>query len=181
MPANTPPADSSPPFSQRFLRDCLGRFATGVTVIATRDRSGAPVGLTANSFGSLSLDPPLVLWSLGVGGASVDAFKDASHFGVSVLAGDQVALARQFSQRRPDRFAGVALTEPAAAPLIRGAIAWFECRQLSHQVQGDHLIFIGRVERCGLGDGEPLLFHDGRLALPHDLSARLPRNLDENS
>lgn len=167
--------------TQRFLRDCLGRFATGVTIIATRDAAGRPVGLTANSFGSLSLDPPLVLWSLGRHAFSAPIFQAASHFGVSVLAGRQVELARRFAQRRDDRFDGVALrASDASVPLIAGAIAWFECRRVGEQLQGDHLIFIGEVEQCGHAGGEPLLFHDGRLALPHDLAERLPRELGDD-
>ena len=101
------------------LRSALGRFATGVTVITCRDGDGVLVGLTANSFNSVSLDPPLVLWSLSKRAKSLEAFRTATHFGVNVLAWDQVEIAQRFSSRIPDRFAGIAFHEgEGGVPLL---------------------------------------------------------------
>jgi flavin reductase (DIM6/NTAB) family NADH-FMN oxidoreductase RutF/flavin-dependent dehydrogenase len=161
-------------FDRRDFRRALGQFATGVTVITTRDAEGRRVGLTANSFTSLSLDPPLVLFCLDRGAPSLPAFLDCTHFGVNVLAADQHHLSRQFATPSMDKFAGVeALDGPGGVPLLEGVIARFTCRNTAHHEGGDHLIFVGEVEDYEAFEGEPLVFHSGfyRVATRHPEAA----------
>ncbi|WP_332875207.1 flavin reductase family protein [Variovorax sp. IB41] len=149
-------------FDRRDFRKALGQFSTGVTVITTRAIDGRRVGMTANSFSSVSLDPPLVLWSLARQAPSVADFTGASHFAINVLAANQHHLSRQFSTPQADKFASVDCCEgTAGVPLLEGAIARFVCRNVKQYDGGDHLIFIGEVERYDRLDGEPLVFHSG--------------------
>jgi 3-hydroxy-9,10-secoandrosta-1,3,5(10)-triene-9,17-dione monooxygenase reductase component len=150
----------------RHLRNALGRFTTGVTVVTCRDAQGQFVGLTANSFNSLSLEPPLVLWSLRTASPSLAAFQAAPRFAVNVLAESQVELSRRFASRSEDRFAegGWALGEHGA-PVLAGSAAVFECESVSHQVAGDHHLFIGRVLACAEAPVSPLLFQAGHYRL----------------
>ncbi len=154
----------------RELRRALGQFATGVTVVTTRDEDGRRVGVTANTFTSLSLDPPLVLWCLDRGAPSLPAFRAASHFAVNVLSTGQHYLSRQFATPADDKFAGVACESgPGDVPLLTGALARFVCRNTRHVEAGDHVIVIGEVERFESFPGEPLVFHSGayRVATRH--------------
>ena len=146
-------------------------FATGVTIVTARTPAGALIGLTANSFNSLSLSPPLVLWSLSQAAGSMPALSTGSHYAINVLAADQKALAERFAGRRDDRWDGVAYTEGASgAPLISGAAASFECFNRSRYEEGDHVIFVGEVERCSHQPGAaPLLFHGGKFYSEHPL------------
>ena len=146
-------------------------FATGVTIVTARTPAGALIGLTANSFNSLSLSPPLVLWSLSQAAGSMPALSTGSHYAINVLAADQKALAQRFAGRRDDRWDGVAYTEGASgAPLISGAAASFECFNRSRYEEGDHVIFVGEVERCSHQPGAaPLLFHGGKFYTEHAL------------
>ena len=146
-------------------------FATGVTIVTARTATGELIGLTANSFNSLSLSPPLVLWSLSQAAGSMPALSTGSHYAINVLAADQKALAERFAGRRDDRWAGVAYTEGASgAPLISGAAASFECFNRSRYEEGDHVIFVGEVERCSHRPGAaPLLFHGGKFYSEHAL------------
>ena len=149
-------------FDRRDFRKALGQFTTGVTVITTRGIDGRRVGMTANSFSSVSLDPPLVLWSLARQAPSVGDFTGASHFAINVLAAHQHHLSRQFSTPQADKFGGVDCCEgTAGVPLLNGVIARFVCRNVKQYDGGDHLIFIGEVERYDRFDGEPLVFHSG--------------------
>ena len=144
------------------LRSALGRFATGVTVVATRGPDGAPLGFTANSFNSVSLDPPLILWSLGRASVQLEAYRGASHYAVNVLNAGQEALARQFAARGADRFAGVEWREGlGGAPVLPGCLAVFECGHEAVHPAGDHELFIGRVLRCTEAEGRPLTFFGG--------------------
>ncbi len=146
----------------KALRHCLGQFGTGVTVIATRAADGHLVGLTANSFGALSLDPPLITWALRVTSPSLPAFDAAERFVVSVLAEAQVEVSRQFASHGKNKFDGVAYAQNQhGLPLIHGAAAWFECRTVSRQFAGDHCLFIAEVESFTSADTAPLLFHAG--------------------
>lgn len=156
------PIPKSPDELKRELRRALGQFGTGVTVIATCAPGGRQIGLTANSFGALSLEPPLVLWSLRTNSPSLPAFEAAGRFVVNVLAEAQVDLSRNFASSSADKFEGVpcALNEHGM-PLLHGAAAWFECKTLSHQIAGDHCLFIAEVERFTSADAAPLLFHAG--------------------
>ena len=144
------------------LRQALGRFVTGVTIVTCRDEHGAPVGLTANSFNALSLDPPLVLWSLRQASSTIGAFSAASHLAVNVLAADQVDLSRRFARPSSAKFdAGEWSDGQGGAPLLAGCVAVFECRRRSHHAAGDHVLFIGEVERIGGSSATPLVYHAG--------------------
>lgn len=157
-------------FDRRDFRRALGQFATGVAVITTRAIDGRKVGLTANSFSSVSLDPPLVLWSLVRQSPTLADFSGASHFAINVLAANQHHLSRQFSTPQPDKFSGVDCVEGTArVPLLNGVIARFVCRNVRQYDGGDHVIFIGEVEKYERFDGEPLVFHSGyyRVATRH--------------
>ncbi len=165
--------DSTRPFTERHFRDALAQFATGVTVISTRAPDGRYVGFTANSFNSVSLDPPLILWSLAHGGGNRAVFETASRYAVNVLAHDQVELARRFSRPHADRFAGVPYRIGAAgAPLIEGCVAWFECRHHAIHRAGDHVLFIGEVDTCERRTGVGLVFHHGRYGTTHSLTEK---------
>lgn len=166
-------------FDADGFRKALGRFATGVTIITTRDAAGAPVGLTVNSFNSVSLDPPLVLWSLATQAHSLDAFLGASHWAVHVLSSDQEALSARFARRGEDKFAGADVeTGLGGIPLLRGCSARFQCRTTVSHEGGDHRIFIGEVLDFDRTDAAPLVFHAGRYAHATRRESRdtLPRN-----
>ena len=154
----------APSFSTQDFRSALGTFATGVTIVTARDATGNAVGLTANSFNSVSLSPPLVLWSLARSAGSMPAFARGSHYAINILAADQRDLAERFAAKGADRFAGVAFREGiSGAPILQGACAAFECFNRSQYEEGDHIIFVGEVERCERRDGAlPLIFHGGR-------------------
>ena len=161
----------SPNFSSTEFRHALGMFATGVTIVTARAASGELIGLTANSFNSVSLSPPLVLWSLSRLAGSMGAFSAGSHYAINILSADQQALARQFATKDIDRFAGVAFSQGAGgAPVLEGSVASFECFNRSQYEEGDHVIFVGEVERCSHRTGaSPLLFHGGRYYAEHPL------------
>lgn len=154
----------APSFSLREFRAALGMFATGVTIVTGRDANGQRIGLTANSFNSVSLQPPLVLWSLARAAGSMPVFTRGSHYAINILAAEQRELAERFSSKSSDRFAGVSFREGAGgAPLLDGSAAVFECFNRSRYEEGDHVIFVGEVERCERRPGaQPLIFHGGR-------------------
>lgn len=161
----TPPRQAQPPsFSAQEFRAALGMFATGVTIVTARTADDRVIGLTANSFNSVSLTPPLVLWSLSRAAASMAVFSAGSHYAINVLAADQKALAERFAMKGADRWSGVTFdTGAGGAPLLHGAAATFECFNRSRYEEGDHVIFVGEVERCTHRTGAmPLLFHGGR-------------------
>ncbi|HEY2863160.1 MAG TPA: flavin reductase family protein [Casimicrobiaceae bacterium] len=148
---------------ERRFRDAMAQFATGVTVIAAPLRAAEYVGFTANSFNSVSLDPPLIVWSLARHSRSLAAFESAAHYAVNILAQNQVELARRFSRPHADRFAGVDFRLGAAgAPLIEGSVAWLECRHHALHPAGDHMLFIGEVEACAFRAASPLVWHGGK-------------------
>jgi len=156
-------AASPQAFESRQFRDALAEFATGVTIICARTGDGRYVGLTANSFNSVSLVPPLILWSLSRRSSSLPAFEAAERYSVNVLAADQTELARRFSRPHKDRFAGVRYRMGwADAPLIDGCAAWFECRHHERHRAGDHMLFVGEVATCERTQGRGLVFHHGR-------------------
>ena len=160
-----------PDFSPRDFRAALGMFATGVTIVTARTASGELAGLTASSFNSVSLDPPLVLWSLGRAAGSMAAFSNGQHYAINVLATDQQALAERFAARDVDRWQGVDFVEGVSgAPLLTGCVATFECFNRSQYIEGDHVIFVGEVERCTRrARAAPLLYHGGRFYTEHPL------------
>lgn len=157
------PRDVSEPFDTRHFRNALSQFATGVTVITTRSDAGRFIGLTATSFNSVSLDPPLVLWSLASTARSLPVFTHNTHYVVNVLAADQVALADRFSRKIDNRFDGVEFELSATGlPILKGAAAWFECKNRSRYAEGDHVIFVGEVEHCDVQPQPALVFHSGK-------------------
>ncbi len=155
---------SAPSFSAQEFRAALGMFATGVTVVTAIDDTGRPIGLTANSFNSVSLSPPLVLWSLSRLAGSRPVFSAGSHYAINILAADQHPLAERFAAKDIDRFEGVTFRGGAGgAPVIEGSAAVFECFNRSQYEEGDHIIFVGEVERCERRAGAlPLIYHGGR-------------------
>ncbi len=146
--------------TERDFRDALGRFATGVTVVTTQSDKG-PLGITANSFASVSLDPPLVLWSPARASQRFPAFEAAERYAIHVLGSDQIDLCRRFSRDGLD-FAGLDwIAGEDGVPLIEGCLARFDCRRTAVHDGGDHLIVVGRVLQAGVRDGVPLLFSGG--------------------
>lgn len=147
---------------ERF-RAALGQFATGVTVVTTTTPDGIPVGLTVNSFSSVSLEPQLVLWSLADGSPSLRAFSDRGAFAINILATDQRHLGLRFSQKINNKFNGVDYEFGFRdLPLISGALAQIECETHSEIPAGDHVIFIGRVVNLRSRQGAPLVYHASR-------------------
>ena len=144
----------------RDLRRALGSFATGITVVTARAPDGRIAGVTANSFCSVSLNPPLVLWCLAGSAPSRAVFAHASHFAVHVLAEDQLHLSDRFCKPSRNKFAGLETAEGlGGAPILEGVVALFECsREQRHDV-GDHVILVGRVERYHHTSRPPLVFH----------------------
>ncbi|HUP92399.1 MAG TPA: flavin reductase family protein, partial [Solimonas sp.] len=152
-------------FDATEFRKALGSFATGVTIITTRAADGAPLGLTVNSFNSVSLNPPLVLWSLAESSLSLPIFRAASHWAVHVLAADQDQLSARFARRGEDKFAGLDVETGAGdVPLLRGCTARFQCRTAFQYEGGDHTIFVGEVLAFDRSEAAPLVFHSGRYA-----------------
>ena len=148
------------------FRNALGAFTTGVTIVTTRDAAGHDVGLTVNSFNSVSLDPPLVLWSLARSSASLPAFVEAQSFAVHILGARQEALSNRFAQRGTDKFAGLALARGhGGVPLLDGCAARFECRTAYRHEGGDHEIFVGEVMTFEHFDESPLVFQKGGYAV----------------
>lgn len=145
------------------LRAALGAFATGVTVVTALAPNGRHIGLTVSSFNVVSLEPPLIVWSLGLRSHSLLAFRKADRYVVNVLALDQAELSQRFAMPQEDKFANLDLAYGlGGVPLLPGCCAWFECRNEVQYAGGDHLILIGHVERYARTDKEPLIFHNGR-------------------
>jgi flavin reductase (DIM6/NTAB) family NADH-FMN oxidoreductase RutF len=153
-------------FDRRAFRNALGCFATGVTVVTTVTDAGEPVGLTANSFSSVSLDPPLVLFCLDRASHNLDAFRAAGRFAVNVLGDDQRDLSVRFSTTIGDRWDGVVWERwETGAPVLNGCLAALDCETEAIHEGGDHVIIVGRVKRlAAVADGKPLLYFRGNYA-----------------
>ena len=148
-------------FSERELRDAMGCFATGVTVVTTMTDRG-PLGMTVSSFASVSLDPPLVLWSPARKSARFAAFEAASHFAVHILSEDQRSLAETFAKSGIEGFDNLVYSLGLGeAPLLNGCSARFECSHSAGHDGGDHLIVVGEVLRISTCDKPSLLFYRG--------------------
>ena len=157
---------AAPSLDARSLRAALGGFATGVTIVTCRDAQGSAVGLTVNSFNALSLEPPMVLWSLRLASPSLAAFDQARHFAINVLAEAQVELSRRFAATLPAKFDdGLWARGVAGMPVLAGCAATFECEVASHQLAGDHRLYIGRVVAASSQAVPPLVYHAGRYHL----------------
>jgi 3-hydroxy-9,10-secoandrosta-1,3,5(10)-triene-9,17-dione monooxygenase reductase component len=154
---------SSRPLDADAFRDVLGRFASGVTIVTTRDADGRDRGMTVSAFSSLSLDPPLVMACIGHDATIAGSVSAAGFFGVSVLAEDQVPLSRRFADPDADRFDGVAfLRGRSGVALLDGALAHLECRIVARHEAGDHTIVVGEVLAGSAREGRPLVHHHGR-------------------
>jgi 3-hydroxy-9,10-secoandrosta-1,3,5(10)-triene-9,17-dione monooxygenase reductase component len=150
----------------QHLRLALGRFSTGVAIVTCVDAQGERIGLTANSFNSLSLDPPLVLWSLRETSVSLPVFTAAGRFAINVLSEAQVDLSRRFAARGDDKFAeGVWSMGEHGSPVLAGCAAVFECVTHAQHVIGDHTLFIGRVLACAETPLPPLVYQGGHYRL----------------
>lgn len=161
----TSPGAAIDPFE---LRRCLGSFVTGVTVITVLDESGAPIGMTANSFNSVSLDPPLIVWSLRTNARTFPIYSAAKRFVVNILSEEQVDISNRFAKSGADRFEGVAVKPGIdGVPLIDGCAAYLECRTEATYPGGDHLLFLGRVERIVSSGRKPLAFGAGKYMVVH--------------
>jgi flavin reductase (DIM6/NTAB) family NADH-FMN oxidoreductase RutF len=146
----------------KAFRRCLGKFATGVTVVTCCDGDGHPCGITANSFSSVSLEPPLVLWNIAKVSHSLQAYLDASHFVINVLGADQESVSAHFARADHTQFDGIDYRlSDDGAPLLPDTLATFECRTHDIHDCGDHYIVIGEVTRFRTDDGVPLLFYNG--------------------
>lgn len=170
--------DGSSAPDSRLFRQALGRFSTGVTVVTTRAPGGERVGMTANSFSAVSLDPPLILWSIRNEAPSLPAFLDSGVFAVNILTQEQADLSHRFATPQEDKFAGVDCSDGhGGCPVLAAALALFECDLHQSIPAGDHQILLGRVVRASFDDAaSPLLFSSGRYAV----AARLP-NMDASS
>ncbi len=150
------------------LRTALGHFATGVTIVTTRDKAGAPIGMTASSFNAVSLDPPLILWSIGRNAYGYPAFAEAEHFAVHVLGNEHQEWSNRFGRASEEKFDGLTVSEGlGAVPLLSDCPARFECSVEHRYEGGDHMILVGRVlrmEYVSCNDVRPLLFHRGSYA-----------------
>jgi flavin reductase (DIM6/NTAB) family NADH-FMN oxidoreductase RutF len=160
-PANELASDQSP-IDPREFRNALATYATGVTIITAAADDGKPYGLTCNSFASVSLNPPLVLWSLVLYSSSLSVFQNARYFAVNVLGASQQSLANKFAKSSDDKFAGVDWAPGLGnAPLLVESVANFQCRAVNRYYGGDHVIFLGAVEAYSYNRKEPLLFARG--------------------
>jgi flavin reductase (DIM6/NTAB) family NADH-FMN oxidoreductase RutF len=156
-------APPRPELDARDFRNALGAFPTGVCLATTLGPGARPEGLTINSFSSVSLNPPLVLWSSSLYAQSLPAFQEGSHFVVNILAYDQIELSNKFAKQSDDKFIDVDHIIPeSGAPVIVGSAAHFECRNEFRHYGGDHIIFIGHVERFAYTDKPTLLFCRGK-------------------
>ena len=157
---------SQPPVTHqeftRAFRDTLGMFATGIAVVTTRAANGEAIGLTVNSFNSVSLDPPLIVLSLARHLQSLSVFEACEYYAVNVLSEDQQHLSQLFATRSDEKFAGLDIDEGLyGVPLLRGCCARFECRNTVRHEGGDHLLFLSEVVRFDREDHPPLIFHSG--------------------
>lgn len=157
-----PDGERLPAIDPAQFRSAMGQFPTGVAVISTLDGEGRPYGITVSSFASLSLEPPLVQWSLRRSAFSYPLFSEARHFAVNVLSDDQEAESRRFCASE-DRFAGAACEAGLfGLPLLQGALAWIECERVNEYAGGDHAVFVGQVLRVRHWPKRPLLHWQGK-------------------
>ncbi|MBT5765982.1 MAG: hypothetical protein HOI58_03905 [Kordiimonadaceae bacterium] len=163
----------APKIDARELRNCFGKFATGITVITSLAKDGSKIGLTVNSFSSLSIDPPMILWSLDNRSNNLVDLTEASHFAVNVLASDQLELSNNFANPADDKFDGVTIIEgKCGMPLLKDTVAYLECKNVHQYPGGDHTIFVGEVEDFEISNKKPLLYANGQ----YGLATRHPSN-----
>lgn len=159
----TPSISAEPAFDPRAFRSALGQYATGVAIVTALDETGRPVGMTINSLASVSLDPPLVLWSVQLNTTSSQAFRTCKRFSVNILAADQQDTAMRFARTDEHKFLDFPVdTGLGGVPLIPGALATFECATWAVYPGGDHEIIVGQVENFVARPGAALGFHQGK-------------------
>ncbi|WP_448212065.1 flavin reductase family protein [Colwellia sp. MEBiC06753] len=157
---------TNPDICPKEFRHALGKFPTGVTIITTKNQDNEYIGITASSFNSVSLNPPLILWSIDKNARSLPSFPDNGHYAIHVLKDDQQALSNKFARQGEDKFAGINITEGLGnVPLLDEYCVRFQCR-CEHQYDGgDHIIMVGRVLDFDTNDSDnPLIFHSGSYA-----------------
>ncbi|NVK20506.1 MAG: flavin reductase family protein [Methylocystaceae bacterium] len=154
-------------FDPKDFRFALGQFPTGVTIVTTRTKDGEPIGVTASSFNTVSMDPPLILWSVDKKAFSAETFSENEYFVVNVLADSQVATSNRFASRGEDKFKNIAYENGLGdSPVIEGSIAHFECKNWSVYEGGDHFIIVGEVQKYQYNKNQsPLLFSQGKYAV----------------
>lgn len=164
------------PFDSSQFRRAMGSFMTGVTVICARDNGGVPRGITANSFTSVSLSPPLILVCIAKTSSCYSVFEKCDSFSVNILSEEQKSISAKFTAKGVDRFAGVPIvTAATGAPLIDGSLTWLDCRPYDRVDAGDHMVLLGEVAALSLGDGIPLGYWGGRYFRPeNEEKAMLP-------
>ena len=151
--------------NKKNLRNVLSKFATGVTVVSTIDCDGKPIGMTANSFTSVSLDPPLVLWSIGINQPSYNAFLKAKGYSVNILSKDQKDICDLFSSPVENKFSDIDYTlTDNGFPIIQKSLAWFDCLKWNNYPGGDHQILVGEIKNFYADENDPLIFWNGSLA-----------------
>lgn len=160
------------------FRQALGAFTTGVTIVTTCGPDGKDYGLTANSFNSVSMNPPMVLWSINRDASSAPAFTGSGHFAVHILATDQESLSNSFARSGADKFAGLSLERgPGNIPLLSGCSARFQCKTSYQYEGGDHIILVGEVLAFDRYDSAPLVFHGGRYRSLQPAAAELSKGI----
>jgi flavin reductase (DIM6/NTAB) family NADH-FMN oxidoreductase RutF len=162
---NSISTSTEPAIDPRELRDVLGCFATGVAVVTSIGDEGKPVGMTINSFSSVSLDPPLILWSIGLKTPSRGAYATHPSFAINIMCSESKDLSLHFARPSEEKFADIDWTPGhKGVPVLGGALATLECEVHDRIISGDHEIYIGRVMRLNQKSGDPLLFHRGKFA-----------------
>jgi flavin reductase (DIM6/NTAB) family NADH-FMN oxidoreductase RutF/DNA-binding MarR family transcriptional regulator len=161
------------------FRNALGRFATGVTVVTACDPNGGFVGTTASSFNSVSMDPPLILWSIDKGARSLPAYQNAEHFVVNILAADQVGMSNHFARKQADKFVDIDYElNDKGVPVLPGSSAIFHCKNRFQYEGGDHIIIVGEVEEFNASERNALLFHGGAYAVSEKHPVTAPAGAD---
>ena len=151
--------------NNKNLRNVLSKFATGVTIVSTIDDDGKPFGMTVNSFTSVSLDPPLVLWNIGINQPSYDIFLNAKGYSVSILSKDQRDICNLFSSSVDNKFNNIDFVlSDNGFPIIQKSLAWFDCLKWNNYPGGDHQILVGEVVNFYANENDPLIFWNGSLA-----------------
>ena len=154
--------------NNKNLRNVLSKFATGVTIVSTIDDDGKPVGMTVNSFTSVSLDPPLVLWNIGINQPSYDIFLNAKGYSVSILSKDQRDICNLFSSSVDNKFNNIDFVlSDNGFPIIQKSLAWFDCLKWKNYPGGDHQILVGEVINFHANENDPLIFWNGSLAVSY--------------
>ncbi|HEY4664831.1 MAG TPA: flavin reductase [Comamonas sp.] len=163
--------NTAPTFDPKDFRRALGMFGTGVTIVTTCTAEGEKIGITANSFNSVSLDPPMVLWSLAKNARSLPAFQQSDTWNVHILSNAQEALSNRFARAGEDKFSALSLdSQPGQAPLLQDCTARFQCKTAFQYDGGDHIIFVGEVTAYDTNPFPPLLYVTGGYALASRLS-----------